>query len=63
LLLLAVVTACRAAAPAEAVAPIQARVPSLAPLIELADPDVGALRRLFDDAKDRPRYIVALSPT
>jgi hypothetical protein len=33
------------------------------PLRSLDEAHAAELRRLFDEAKDRPRYIVALSPT
>lgn len=33
------------------------------PLLPLDEAHSAEFRRLFDEAKDRPRYIVALSPT
>jgi hypothetical protein len=37
--------------------------PALSELLPLDDAHAADLRRAFDEAKDRPRYVVALSPT
>jgi hypothetical protein len=37
--------------------------PAQSQLLPLDDAHAAELRRAFDEAKDRPRYIVALSPT
>jgi hypothetical protein len=50
--------ACHTGAPA----PAARATPTAAPRL-LDEAHAAALRRAFDEARDRPRYIVALSPT
>jgi hypothetical protein len=65
LVLLLAPTACRSVEQRPATQPndVASKERGLSPLRPLDEAHAAELRRAFDEAKDRPRYIMALSPT